>query len=116
MLPPMWISMLAVDLIDCTIRLEGTVDPERTGSAFELTFREVGNIRVERYHDFETMPCLGDFNLIRVEDLADGRARFRTDTGDAMLIFEAVASPRLVVLGEHQIEAANIFRNDSPAA
>ncbi len=116
MLPPMWISMLAVDLIGCTIRLVGTIDPERAGSAFELTFREVGHIRVERYHDFGSMPCLGDFSLIRAEDLTDGRARFRTDTGDAMLVFEAAASPSLVVLGEHQIEATDIFRNDSPAA
>jgi hypothetical protein len=112
----MWISKLVVDLIDCTIRLEGTADPERAGSALELIFREVGNVRVERYHDLDNAPCLGDFNLIRAEDLGDGRARFRTDTGDAMLVFEAAANPGLTVLEAHQIKGADIFISDSPPA
>lgn len=112
----MWISKLVIDLIDCTITLEGTVDPERTGGAFELIFREVGDVRIERYHDLDTVPCLGDLNLIRVENLADGRARFRTDTGDAMIDFQAAAGPSLTVLKGHQIEAADIFGSDSPTA
>jgi hypothetical protein len=114
----MWISKLMIDLIDCTIALAATRDPERADFSLTLQFREVGNVQITRYHDdLQHPPCLGDFTPIRAEDLEDGRVRFHINTGDALLVFEACAEPNLSLLDNSQITYADFFtRNNTTVA
>ena len=115
MLPCTWITKLVIDLINCTISLEGTAEPEAAEPSISLvlSFREVGNVRVERYHDFDHVPCFGDLTHIQVEHLGSGRARFRTDTGDAILAFEAAADPSLTISRGLQVNRADLFTGGS---
>ena len=103
-----WISKFVIDLIDCTVRLEATRDPDRGMHAFEVEFRDVGNVQVDRYHDADE-PSLGNLMGIGVEQLAHARARFRADTGDAVVVFEAAASPKVTPLGDSKVSGSDIF-------
>jgi len=98
-----------IDLIDCTIALAATRNPECGDFSLTLQFREGGNVQITRYHDLHDPPCLGDFTPIRAEELGDGRVRFHIDTGDAVLVFEACAEPNLSLLDNSQITYADLF-------
>lgn len=86
----MWIAELTINPLECSIHLTTTAEPDKVTmpSAWRYVFRAVGNLQIERYHDTDN-PCLGDFCGIHVHELGDGRSRYRLDTGDAWLTFEA---------------------------
>ena len=93
-----YIIEIAVELIDCTLVLRLTDDPERGEVGASVLFKHVGAVRVNRYHDADDT-CLGDFEPIRRFSLGGGRVRFTIDTGDAMLTFEASAEVRFDYAG-----------------
>lgn len=99
----MWISDLSINLVDCTLTLLTTSEPDRGQLTFRLTFSAVGNVQINRYHDADT-DTLGDFTGIRVVNIGEGRARFQTDTGDALLEFEASDRPMFEPLTEGAVQ------------
>ena len=84
----MRIFHLVADLIGCTLAVRLTDDPDHNPETATITFAEVGPLHVDRYHDAD-VKCMGDFEPFTVVPLTGGRARFRTNTGDAILTFEA---------------------------
>jgi len=78
------------DLIECTCRVSLTnASDESIGDGRIYLFSEIGNISVQRYHDSDEI-TLGDFYGFETKELTDKRAEFRIDTGDSLVIFEAL--------------------------
>ncbi|MDB5301030.1 MAG: hypothetical protein JWO87_2693 [Phycisphaerales bacterium] len=86
----MWITILTIDVIECTLALTATHDPERQTPAVEFAFGSVGAVRIDRYHAPDHM-CLGDFEGVEEKKLGQGRSEFRVNTGDAFVVFEAAS-------------------------
>ena len=108
----MWISTLIIDLLNCTASLNATDNPDHGGSSVEVEFEQVGNVRVDRYHD-ASAPCLGDMTGVLVKSIGGGRARFRLDTGDATVEFEAAEHPRVTNHEDSAIDTDRILIHDS---
>jgi hypothetical protein len=92
-----WIRSFRIELIDCTARIDVTNDPEGDSVHETYTFEGLGDVSVRRYHDVDRDELgLGDFCGVDEVAIDGGRARYRLDTGDAVVEFEA-ASRRLTV-------------------
>ena len=88
-----YIVNLKIELVDCTLTVRYTDDPERGEVGATVEFTEVGNVQVDRYHDADDH-TYGDFNPIRRVAVSLGRSRFKINTGDAVLAFEASSTVR----------------------
>ncbi len=92
----MQISQLKLDLIECTLTCVTTADPNLPEEAFRVDFKDVGNVKVSRYHDADDV-SLGDFERFSMRMVGSaGRAIFETNTGDAFLSFEASNEPLII--------------------
>jgi hypothetical protein len=74
----------------------------------------VGNLQVDRYHEAD-QASLGDLTGIAIEELSKGRARFRADTGDAIVVFEAACSPEVTTFADSKVSDSDIFITGSRA-
>ncbi|SRR5258706_11755658 len=111
----MWISRLNLDLIQCTLTCVTTANPDAPDQAFRLEFKEVGTVSVDRYHEVDEH-ALGDFEGFRTQPLEGGRrAVFKTNTGDALLTFEASADPLIVPITVHP-KPSDVFERRGPAS
>src|SRR5881394_3738493 len=111
----MWIFQLNLDLVQCTLTCVTTANPDGPDQAFRLEFKDVGKVSVDRYHDAGEHP-LGDFEGFRTQPLEGGdRAVFKTNTGDALLTFEASANPLIVPITVHP-KPSDVFDRSGPAS
>ncbi len=85
-----WITAFNINVIECTLLLSVTDEPERPMPVEEYTFRSVSAIQVDRYHETKDN-CLGDFQGIEEKKFDNDRSEFRINTGDALVIFQAAS-------------------------
>ena len=111
----MWISRLKLDLIECALTCVTTENPDGPDLAFRLEFKDVGKVSVDRYHDVDFHP-LGDFEGFRTRVIeGTDRAEFKTNTGDALLTFEASANPLIVPITVHP-KQSDVFDRSGPVS
>lgn len=85
-----WIYDFQFDVIECTAVVSLTTDPDKGVVEEELHFHEVGNISVDRYHEPASgTRGLGDWSDLELTAVDSGRCRFKVNTGDAFVRFEA---------------------------
>ncbi len=109
----MWISELWIDLIESTITLVTTRNPDAPAKGFRLVFEQVGDISLDRYHAIDD-PELAHFSPVHVKSLPNkSRARFRLDTGDARLVFEAHVKQKFTPLDGKHLGDTELFVVDS---
>ena len=104
----MWITAFTFDLVTATAGATCTRDPDSGLAAFCVKFRDVGNVRVNRYHD-ASEPCLGDMAGFLVEATTPNRARYRIDTGDAIVVFEASVERTVTISSGECVEDGDLF-------
>ena len=76
------------NIINCTCKISLTYTPDIPNIDKTISFFDVGNISVKRYHEPEDN-CLGDFDGITACCLDKMRSEFSINTGDCLVKFEA---------------------------
>ncbi|MDB5321206.1 MAG: hypothetical protein JWN40_2837 [Phycisphaerales bacterium] len=111
----MWISQLNLDLVACTLTCVVTANPDAPALAFRVEFQHVGKVSVDRYHDPDG-DTFGDFERFHMRPIeGTGRAVFETNSGDAVLTFEASADPFIVPITVHPAPS-EVFERGGPAS
>jgi hypothetical protein len=84
---PRWILDFTFDAIASSVRIVLTADPERATHDKEVLIKGVSAFHIERYHEPEEV-CLGDCLGCTVAPHGT-QWRYKLDTGDAVICFDA---------------------------
>ena len=88
-----YILELTFDVIESSVRIILTSDPERGTRDHELLIPQIINFHAERYHEPDRV-CLGDYGACSVSPI-ENHWRYTVDTGDVIVTFDAVQKVEL---------------------